>query len=83
MGIAVVAMASPIAAWAVEADQSFLQGPCRNVLDAGWKNMPDIADYVRSKPGADKLGYGNECHIGGLVFSQCWLEPQWSVEKAN
>ena len=55
---------------------------CRDLIDAGWKNMPDVADYVLSKPGSDKLGYGSECHIGSLVFSQCWLEPRWSVKKA-
>ena len=55
---------------------------CRDLIDAGWKNMPDVADYVLAKPGANKLGYGSECHIGSLVFSQCWLEPRWSVKKA-
>jgi hypothetical protein len=44
--------------------------------------MPDVADYVLAKLGSDKLGYGSECHIGSLVFSQCWLEPRWSVKKA-
>jgi hypothetical protein len=55
---------------------------CRDLIDAGWKNMPDVADYVLAKPGLDKLGFGSECHIGSLVFSQCWLEPRWSVKKA-
>ena len=55
---------------------------CRDIIDAGWANMPNIADYVHTKPGSDKLGYGSECAIGSLVFAQCWLEPGWSVEKA-
>ena len=37
---------------------------CRDLIDAGWKNMPDVADYVLAKPGANKSGYGSECHIG-------------------
>jgi hypothetical protein len=49
---------------------------CGDLINAGWKNMPDVADYILAKPGADKLGYGSECHLGSLVFSQCWLEPR-------
>ncbi len=63
-------------------DDFFEKISCRDLIDAGWKNMPDVANYVLAKPGADKLGYGSECHIGSLVFSQCWLEPRWSVKKA-
>jgi hypothetical protein len=55
---------------------------CRDLIDGGWKNMPDVAEYVLAKPGSDKLGYGSECHIGSLVFAQCFLEPRWSVKKA-
>jgi len=44
--------------------------------------MPDVTDYVEAQPGADKLGFGSPCHIESLVFSQCWLEPKWSVLKA-
>ena len=63
-------------------DDFFEKLSCRDLIDAGWKNMPDVADYVLAKLGSDKLGYGSECHIGSLVFSQCWLEPRWSVKKA-
>ena len=63
-------------------DDFFEKLSCRDLIDAGWKNMPDVVDYVLSKPGSDKLGYGSECHIGGLIFSQCWLEPRWSVKHA-
>ena len=55
---------------------------CADIVDNGWKNMPDVTDYVESQPGADKLGFGSPCHIDSLVFSQCWLEPKWSVSKA-
>ena len=54
---------------------------CRDLIDAGFKNMPDVADYVLAKPGSDKLGYGSECHIGSLVFSAS-AGPRWSVKKA-
>jgi hypothetical protein len=44
--------------------------------------IPDIiTDYVLSKPNSDKLGYGSECHIGSLVFAQCFVEPKWSVRE--
>jgi hypothetical protein len=29
---------------------------CRNIIDNGWKRMPDVADYVLTKPGSNKLG---------------------------
>lgn len=74
-----LAVCAPVAA---SAGPSLETISCRDLVDAGWKNMPDVADYVLAKPGSDKLGYGSECHIGGLVFSQCWLEPKWSVGKA-
>jgi hypothetical protein len=45
--------------------------------------MPDVADYILAKPGADKLGYGSECHLGSLVFSQCWLEPKPAKPEPN
>ena len=44
--------------------------------------MPDVTDYVMAKPHSDKLGYGSFCHIGSLVFEQCFVEPQWSVKRA-
>ena len=71
-------LAGPVAAQG----ESFEKLSCRDLIDGGWKNMPDVADYIHAKPGADKLGYGSECHLGSLVFSQCWLEPTWSVKKA-
>jgi hypothetical protein len=55
---------------------------CGDIVKNGWNRMPDVADYIKARPGADKLGYGSECHLGSLVFSQCWLEPHWSVERA-
>jgi hypothetical protein len=55
---------------------------CYDVVGEGWNHMPSVTDYVLSLPGADKLGYGSECHIGSLVFAQCWLEPRWSVKEA-
>jgi hypothetical protein len=55
---------------------------CNDVTRKGWDNMPDVTDYVEAQPGADKLGFGSPCHIDSLVFSQCWLEPKWSVLKA-
>lgn len=58
------------------------QGACGDLVRAGWGHMPDVADYIRSKPGADKLGYGSECALGSLVFSQCFLEPRLSVKQA-
>ena len=70
--IASPAMASPIAP----------EEPCSELVGAGWGRMPDIADYIKAQRGADKLGYGSECHLGGLVFSQCWLEPRISVKHA-
>ena len=65
-----------------QSDDAFLDRPCRDLIDAGWSKMPDVASYVMAKPGASRLGYGSECHIGGLVFAQCWLEPRWPVRKA-
>jgi hypothetical protein len=52
------------------------------IIREGWNKMPDVAEYIRAKPGSDKLGYGSECHLGSLVFAQCFLEPKWSVKKA-
>ena len=55
---------------------------CRDLVGAGWDHMPDVTDYVLSKPGSDKLGFASPCHIDSLVFSQCWLEPRLSVKQA-
>jgi hypothetical protein len=55
---------------------------CGDIVRNGWNHMPDVADYIKARPGADRLGYGSECHLGSLVFSQCWLEPRWSMERA-
>jgi hypothetical protein len=55
---------------------------CDTIVRQGWNNMPDVAEYIRTKPGSDKLGFGSECHLGSLVFAQCFLEPRWSVKKA-
>ena len=45
-----------------QSDDAFLDKPCRDLIDAGWSKMPDVASYVMSKPGASRLGYGSECH---------------------
>jgi hypothetical protein len=55
---------------------------CDEMVGNGWYKMPDIAEYILAKPGSDKLGFGSECHLGSLVFAQCFLEPRWSVDKA-
>jgi hypothetical protein len=55
---------------------------CAAIVNNGWARMPDVADYVLGKPNSDKLGYGSECHIGSLVFAQCFIEPKWSVREA-
>jgi len=55
---------------------------CGDITGEGWNHMPDVTDYFLAQPGADKLGYGSPCAINSLVFSQCWLEPRWSVAKA-
>ena len=55
---------------------------CSAVVGEGWNHMPDVTDYVEAQPGADKLGFASPCHIESLVFSQCWLEPRWSVAAA-
>lgn len=55
---------------------------CQDIIGTGWNHMPEIADYIKTKPNAEKLGYGSECHLDALVFSQCWLEPHWPVTKA-
>lgn len=56
---------------------------CADIVDNGWSKMPDdIADYVLAKPNSEKLGYGSFCHIGSLVFAQCFLEPRWLVRQA-
>jgi hypothetical protein len=80
--IVALALIGPAHAENIMNDQLAKTLSCRALIDAGWEKMPDVADYVLSKPGASKLGYGSECHIGSLVFSQCWLEPRWSAEKA-
>ena len=48
---------------------------CQTIIDGGLSHMPDIADYVLTKPHSDKLGYGSECRISGLVFAQCAIQP--------
>jgi hypothetical protein len=55
---------------------------CDTIVRSGWDKMPDVADYIKSLPGSEKLGFGSECHLGSLVFAQCFLEPRWSVKRA-
>jgi hypothetical protein len=52
-------------------DSKLAKLSCSAVVGEGWNHMPDVTDYVDAQPGADKL-----------VFSQCWLEPRWSVAAA-
>jgi hypothetical protein len=56
---------------------------CSDIVGNGWNHMPDIADYIKTQPGYDKLGYGSECNLGSLVFSQCWLEPHLVGKKGD
>ena len=57
---------------------------CAKITGEGWYHMPieDVTNFALANPNADKLGYGSSCHIGSLVFAQCFLEPQWSVQQA-
>lgn len=55
---------------------------CDTIVRKGWDKMPDVADYIRTIPGSEKLGFGSECHLGSLVFAQCFVEPRWTVGKA-
>jgi hypothetical protein len=55
---------------------------CDEIVRSGWDKMPDVADYIQTLPGSDQLGFGSECHLGSLVFAQCFVEPRWSVKKA-
>jgi hypothetical protein len=61
---------------------SFENMSCDTIIRQGWDKMPDVADYIRELPGSKKLGFGSECHLGSLVFAQCFLKPKWSVKKA-
>jgi len=49
---------------------------CDEIVRNGWNKMPDVADYIRTLPGSDKLGFGSECHLGSLVFAQCSAESR-------
>ena len=49
---------------------------CYTIVGNGWAKMPDVADYINAIPGSEKLGFGSECHLGSLVFAQCFLEPR-------
>jgi hypothetical protein len=55
---------------------------CDTIVRNGWDKMPDVADYIKTIPGSEKLGFGSECHLGSLVFAQCFVEPRWTVGKA-
>jgi len=79
---AIVALLGCAAARAEPSADSLEKLSCSDVIGKGWNHMPDVTDYVEAQPGADKLGFGSPCHIESLVFSQCWLEPKWSVLKA-
>jgi hypothetical protein len=36
---------------------------CGDIVGNGWNHMPDVADYIKARPGADRLGHGSECHL--------------------
>jgi hypothetical protein len=55
---------------------------CDTIIREGWAKMPDVAKYIGEIRGSEKLGYASECHLGGLVFAQCFVEPRLSVKKA-
>jgi hypothetical protein len=61
---------------------SLSQLHCDDIVRNGWDKMPDVADDIRALPGSDKLGFGSECHLGSLVFAQCFVEPRWTVKQA-
>jgi hypothetical protein len=56
---------------------------CRDLVDAGWKSMPDVADYVLAKPGSDKLGYGSECHLADLSFHSVGWSRSGRLERLS
>lgn len=60
----------------------FDQLSCDDIVRAGWNKMPDVADYIMKIQGHEKLGFGSECHLGSMVFAQCFVEPRWTVNKA-
>ena len=70
LSAAVLAM-TPMSAVADPPDLS-----CDEIVRNGWNKMPDVADYIRTLPGSDKLGFGSECHLGSLVFAQCFAESR-------
>jgi len=59
---------------------------CSDLVNHGlpslFRDIPDVEDYVRAKPGSDKLGFDSDCYIDNLVFSQCWLKPKLTVKQA-
>jgi hypothetical protein len=55
---------------------------CDSVVRAGWDRMPDVADYIKTLPGSEKLGFGSECHLGSLVFAECFVNRRKSVKQA-
>jgi hypothetical protein len=59
-----------------------LERSCRSIISGGRKNMPVLSVYVLNKIEPKNLSFGNDCHIHNLVFAQCLVEPQLSVEQA-
>jgi hypothetical protein len=49
---------------------------CDELIRNGWDRMPDVADYIHTLRGSDRLGFGSECHLGSLVFAQCFAESR-------
>ncbi|MGA2638666.1 hypothetical protein [Methylocella sp.] len=64
------------------AETDFKTLSCGSIVGNGWDKMPDVVDYILSQKNGDKLGFASECHLGALVFSQCWLEPKITVGQA-
>ena len=62
-----LALCAPVPAYA-EPNNSFFGKVVPRRCRCGLKNMPDVAEYVLAKPGADKLGYG-----GGSPYWWSWL----------
>jgi hypothetical protein len=49
---------------------------CDEILRNGWNKMPDVADYIRTRPDSGKLGLRSACHLDSLVFAKCLAEPR-------
>ena len=61
-----------------QSDDAFLDKPCRDLIDAGWSKMPDVASYVMSKPGASNSAMAanaiSACSYAD--YASAWLETR-------